>query len=63
VLRSFGDLELLIFGVSLILVLLFFPRGMGGALDLLCAKIAGLRSRGPGAKPPSADARGAGADS
>ena len=39
-LRSFGDLELLVYGVSLVVVLLFFPRGLGGALDLLCERIA-----------------------
>ena len=33
VLRSVGDLEMLVFGVSLVLVMLFFPRGLGGALD------------------------------
>jgi branched-chain amino acid transport system permease protein len=38
-LRSFGDLELLIYGVSLVLVLLFFPRGLGGGLDLLLARL------------------------
>ena len=38
-LRSVGDLEILVFGVSLVLVLLFFPRGMGGALDLLVARL------------------------
>jgi branched-chain amino acid transport system permease protein len=38
-LRSVGDLEILIFGVSLVLVLLFFPRGMGGALDLLISRL------------------------
>ena len=37
-LRAVGDLEILIFGVSLVLVLLFFPRGMGGALDWLMGK-------------------------
>jgi branched-chain amino acid transport system permease protein len=50
-LRSFGDLELLIYGVSLVLVLLFFPRGLGGALDLLVAR---LRRRRVAADPAKA---------
>ena len=44
-LRSFGDLELLVYGVSLVLVLLFFPRGLGGALDLLRERVLRLSSR------------------
>ncbi len=44
-LRSVGDLEILIFGVSLILVLLFFPRGMGGGLDLLIDRWRGARKQ------------------
>ena len=32
-LRSVGDLEMLVFGVSLVVVLVFFPRGLGGVLD------------------------------
>ncbi len=48
-LRSFGDLELLIYGVSLVLVLLFFPRGLGGALDLLATRI----RRRPSAATPA----------
>ena len=50
-LRSFGDLELLIYGVSLVLVLLFFPRGLGGGLDLLLAR---LRRKGTAADPAKA---------
>ena len=42
-LRSFGDLELLVYGVSLVLVLLFFPRGLGGTLDWAIDRI---RARG-----------------
>lgn len=38
-LRSFGDLELLVYGVSLVVVLLFFPRGLGGGLDLLIDRL------------------------
>ena len=38
-LRSVGDLEMLVFGVSLVLVLLFFPRGLGGALDWVLARV------------------------
>lgn len=38
-LRSIGDLEILVYGVSLVLVLLFFPRGMGGAIDWLVARL------------------------
>jgi branched-chain amino acid transport system permease protein len=55
-LRSFGDLELLIFGVSLVLVLLFFPRGLGGALDLLVLRFTRrAKASGDAAAPPSAD--------
>jgi len=39
ILRAAGDLELLVYGVSLVLVLLFFPRGLGGALDLLIERL------------------------
>ncbi len=38
VLRSVGDLEMLVFGVSLVLVMLFFPRGLGGAMDWVLAR-------------------------
>ena len=47
-LRSFGDLEVLVYGVSLVLVLLFFPRGLGGTLDWAIDRI---RARGkPGGR-------------
>jgi len=49
-LRSFGDFELLIYGVSLVLVLLFFPRGLGGALDLVVARFKGKRETSEPAK-------------
>ena len=63
-LRSFGDLELLIYGVSLVVVLLFFPRGLGGALDLLCERIARrFRMRNGGIEPVAAHVRRAKADS
>ena len=51
-LRSFGDLEVLVYGVSLVLVLLFFPRGLGGSLDWAIDR---FRARGkPGGKGRSA---------
>jgi len=48
-LRSVGDLEMLVFGVSLVLVLLFFPGGLGGALDLVLARF-GRRGAGERAR-------------
>jgi branched-chain amino acid transport system permease protein len=63
-LRSFGDLELLVYGVSLVVVLLFFPRGLGGALDLVCERIARrFRAREGGIDPLAAQAGRAKADS
>lgn len=44
-LQAFEDLELLLFGVCLIVVLLFFPRGIAGGLSAL-----GKRLRRPGAE-------------
>ena len=52
-LRSFGDLELLVYGVSLVLVLLFFPRGLGGALDLLIERVRRRRGAAVPAKAGS----------
>ncbi len=37
VLKAFGDFELLIYGVALVLVLLFFPNGAGGVIDAIVA--------------------------
>jgi branched-chain amino acid transport system permease protein len=37
-LRAVGDLEMLVVGISLVLVMLFFPRGLGGALDWVLAR-------------------------
>lgn len=45
-LRSAGDLEMLVFGVSLVLVLLFFPRGLGGALDWAMARLGRREAEG-----------------
>ncbi|MDA0984066.1 MAG: branched-chain amino acid ABC transporter permease, partial [Proteobacteria bacterium] len=45
-LRSFGDLEMLVFGVSLVLVMLFFPRGLGGGLDWMLARFGRRGSAG-----------------
>ncbi|MGD9943240.1 MAG: branched-chain amino acid ABC transporter permease [Burkholderiaceae bacterium] len=52
-LRAFGDFELLIYGLALVLVLLFFPRGAGGVIDWLVTR----RSRA--AAPSGAAARAA----
>ncbi|MGH7005868.1 MAG: branched-chain amino acid ABC transporter permease, partial [Alphaproteobacteria bacterium] len=42
-LRAFSDFEILVYGVSLVLVLLFFPGGLNGAL----ARIGRIARRGP----------------
>lgn len=38
-LRAVGDLEILVFGVFLVLVLLFFPRGLGGLVDRVALRL------------------------
>lgn len=38
VLKAFGDFELLIYGVALVLVLLFFPNGACGVLDAIVSR-------------------------
>jgi len=38
-LKTFGDFELLIYGVALVLVLLFFPNGAGGVVDAIVGRV------------------------
>ena len=43
-LRAFADFEILVYGISLVLVLLFFPAGLSGAV----ARLGRLVGRGGG---------------
>ena len=51
-LRTFEDFEILLFGVSLIVVLLFLPGGIAGALGILVERIRRLRGDRPTAQRP-----------
>jgi branched-chain amino acid transport system permease protein len=41
-LRAFHDVELLLFGLGMILVLMFFPGGLAGLAQRLCRRSASL---------------------
>lgn len=46
-LRAFKDLEIFVFGLSMVLVLLFFPDGVAGAIKALKARMSRSRSGKP----------------
>ncbi|MDX3882765.1 MAG: branched-chain amino acid ABC transporter permease, partial [Achromobacter sp.] len=41
-LRAFHDVELLLFGLGMILVLMFFPGGLAGLAQRLCRRSSAL---------------------
>jgi branched-chain amino acid transport system permease protein len=43
-LRSFGDLRLVLYGASIVIIVIFVPRGIGGAIDFVDELISGTRS-------------------
>lgn len=58
-LRKFGDWEVPLYGLALIVVILFLPRGIAGlfARGGPAARVAGARSPASGARVPELDAR------